>query len=96
METQKRSKMAWLWENMKGYRVIYIIGILGTIVYNIMQLTVPYFTQMIIDIFLTGDEAAANLINKRELFYQLIIAMVGLTFLRTLIVYLVCISPIKQ
>ena len=90
METQKRSKMAWLWENMKGYRTIYFIGILGTIVYNVMQLTVPYFTQLIIDIFLTGDEAAANLINKRELFYQLIVAMVGLTLLRTTIVYLVC------
>ena len=28
METKKRSKMAWLWENMKGYRAIYFIGIL--------------------------------------------------------------------
>ncbi|MBQ7925521.1 MAG: ABC transporter ATP-binding protein [Lachnospiraceae bacterium] len=90
MDTKKRSKMAWLWENMKGYRVIYIVGILGTIVYNVMQLTVPYITQHIIDLFLTGEEAAANLVNKRDLFYQLIIAMIVLTFVRTLIVYLVC------
>ncbi|MDD6034617.1 MAG: ABC transporter ATP-binding protein [Lachnospiraceae bacterium] len=90
MEAKKRSKMAWLWENMKGYRVIYIVGILGTLVYNVMQLTVPYFTQKIIDLFLTGEEATANLVNKRALFFQLIITMIVLTFVRTLIVYLVC------
>ncbi len=90
METKKRSKMAWLWENMKGYRVIYIIGILGTIVYNAMQLTVPFITQQIIDLFLTGENASANLVHKKDLFFQLIIAMVVLTFVRTLIVYLVC------
>ncbi|MBR2407916.1 MAG: ABC transporter ATP-binding protein [Lachnospiraceae bacterium] len=90
METKKHSKMAWLWENMKGYRLIYLVGVLGTIVYNVMQLTVPYITQHIIDLFLTGDDAAANLVNKRDLFFQLIIAMIVLTFVRTLIVYLVC------
>ena len=90
MDTKKHSKTAWLWENMKGYRAIYIVGILGTIVYNVMQLTVPYFTQQIIDLFLTGENAAANMANKRDLFFQLVIAMVVLTFIRTLVVYLVC------
>lgn len=90
MDTKKHSKMAWLWENMKGYRAIYAIGILGTIVYNVMQLTVPYFTQQIVDLFLTGEDAATNIVTKRDLFFQLVIAMVGFTFLRTLIVYLVC------
>ncbi len=90
METKKRSKMAWLWENMKGYRALYIVGILGTIVYNVMQLTVPYFTQQIVDLFLTGEKAAENLVNRRDLFYQLVIAMVVLTLVRTLVVYLVC------
>ena len=87
MDTKKHSKMAWLWENMKGYRAIYAIGILGTIVYNVMQLTVPYFTQQIVDFFLTGEDAATNIVTKRDLFFQLVIAMVGLTFLRMLIVY---------
>lgn len=82
--------MAWLWENMKGYRVIYIIGILGTVVYNAMQLTVPMVTQKIVDLFLTGEKAAENLNNHKDLFYKLIIAMVLLTLLRTVIVYLVC------
>ena len=82
--------MAWLWENMKGYRVIYIIGILGTVVYNAMQLTVPMVTQKIVDLFHTGEKAAENLNNHKDLFYKLIIAMVLLTLLRTVIVYLVC------
>jgi len=90
MDTKKHSKTAWLWENMKGYRAIYALAVIGTVVYNFMQLTVPYITQNIIDLFLTGENAAANLVNKRDLFFQLIIAMVGFTFIRTLIVYLVC------
>ena len=92
MEAQKHSKMAWLWENMKGYRVIYLFSILGTILYNVMQLVVPYITQKIVDLFLTGDDAAANIVNKRDIFFQLIIAMIVLTFVRTLIVYLVCLD----
>ena len=90
METKQRSKMKWLWENMKGYRVIYAIGILGTVVYNVMQLTVPFVTQRIVDLFLTGENAIANLATKKDLFFKLLIAMVLLTFLRTVIVYLVC------
>lgn len=92
MKKKQKSKMGWLWENMKGYRVLYAAGILGTVVYSVMQLIVPFATQNLIDLFLTGDDAAANLINKRTLFYQLIAAMVALTFLRTLIVYLTCMS----
>ena len=90
MKGKKRSKAAWLWENMKGYRVLYVIGILGTIVYNVMQVTVPYITQQILDLFLTGKDAATNIVTKRDLFFQLILAMIVLTFVRTLVVYLVC------
>lgn len=88
----RKSKMGWLWENMKGYRVLYVVGTSGTVVYSVMQLTVPFVTQKLIDLFLTGDDAAANLVNRRTLFYQMIIAMAALTFLRTLIVYLTCMS----
>lgn len=86
----KTSKISWLWENMKGYRCIYVIGLFGTVIYNVMQLTVPFFTQQIVDLFLTGPDAADNLIHRRGLFFQMIAAMILLTLLRTLIVYLVC------
>ena len=90
VEKKQKSKMGWLWENMEGYRAIYIIGTLGTVIHSILQLTVPFVTQKLVDLFLTGEDAAANLTNRRTLFYQLIIAMVALTLLRTLIVYLSC------
>lgn len=90
MEKQKRSRMKWLWENMKGYRFLYCIGILGTVLYNAMQLVVPMFSQKIVDLFIAGDQAAKNLAENRTLLYQLILGMVLLTFLRTTIVYLVC------
>lgn len=86
----RTSKISWLWENMEGYRCIYVIGLFGTVIYNVMQLTVPFFTQQIVDLFLTGPDAADNLTNRRGLFYQMIAAMILLTLLRTLIVYLVC------
>ncbi len=86
----KKSKLRWLWENMKGYRALYIVGLFGTIVYNALQLTVPVFSEKIIDLFLTGEKAAENLATKKDLFIWLLVGMVGITFLRTVIVYLTC------
>ena len=70
MEARK-TKMQWLWENMKGYRAAYIAGILGTVLYNILQLTVPVFSEKIVDLFLTGESAAENLQNKRNLLVEI-------------------------
>ncbi len=77
---------------MKGYHAVYIFGILGTILYNFMQLTVPYVSQEIVDLFLTGEHAADNLTNSRSLLYWLLAAMVVLTLVRTVIVYVVCMT----
>ncbi len=85
-------KIAWLWMNMKGYQALYILGIFGTVLYNVMQLTVPYFSQQIVDLFLTGDQAAENLALHRDLFFKLLIAMVGLTMIRVVVVYADCLT----
>lgn len=90
VENTKHSKIKWVWENMKGYRALYALGILGTITYNALQIVVPFMTQQVIDNFLIGEGAADNLLNHRNLFYQMVIAMVLLTFLRTTVVYLTC------
>ena len=66
------------------------MGMAGTVVYNILQLTVPYFSGKIVDLFLTGENARENLSTHRDLFYQLILAMVLFTLLRCVIVYGVC------
>lgn len=85
-----RTKIQWLWDNMEGKRFIFVLSVIGTVVYNFMQLTVPYFSSQIIDNFLTGEDALVNMAEHRDWFYQLIIAMVGLTVLRVVIVYVVC------
>ena len=46
-----KNKIAWLWENMEGKRALYFVGILGTVLYNILQLTIPYFSGKIVDLF---------------------------------------------
>ena len=91
MEVSK-SKMRWLWENMKGYRAMYVLGILGTVLYNVLQLAVPVFSEKIVDLFLTGKEAAENLSTNKELLIKLIVGMVLVTFLRTVVVYATCIN----
>ena len=87
-----KTKLQWLWENMKGYHAIYILGIFGTVLYNFMQLTVPYVSQEIVDRFLTGPDAADHLKNQRDLLFWLLAAMVILTLIRTIIVYVVCMA----
>ena len=38
--TTKKSRLAWLWENMEGKHGLFIAALIGTVVYNIMQLIV--------------------------------------------------------
>lgn len=87
---KEKSKLRWLWENMEGYRGWYVLGIFGTLLYNVLQLTVPYITQNILDLFMTGENAAQNLETKRGLFYGLVLTMVLVTLFRTVVVYVDC------
>lgn len=93
MDTTKKfpkSKLGWLWENMQGVRVLYIVGLFGTVLYNVLQLTVPYFSGRIVDLFLSGEHARENLSSNTELFYELLIAMIVVTIFRTAVVYADC------
>lgn len=84
------SKLKWLWEKLKGYRLIYLIAIFGAVVYNIMQLTVAIFSQNIVDKFLNEKDGAYNLEHHRDLFILLVVGMIVVTFIRTVIVYITC------
>ncbi len=86
------SKLKWLWINCEGGRLVFVLGMLGTVVYNIMQLTVPLFSSKIVDEFLSGENAAYNLANNVDRLYRLIACMIGFTILRVIIVYLTCMS----
>ena len=85
-----KTKLQWIWENMEGSRGLYVVGMLGTILYNILQLTVPYFSGKIVDLFLSGSQARENMRTNSDLFYKLLIAMIGLTVFRVIVVYLDC------
>ncbi len=77
---------------MRGYRVLYLLAILGTLTYNALQLTVPAFSSRIVDRFLTGPDAAVMLAEHRSEFYRLLILMIGITILRCIIVYADCLA----
>lgn len=84
------SKLKWLWEQIKGYRAFYITCIFGAIVYSVMELTVAIFSQNIVDRFLTGKNAEYNLENHRDTFIWLVVGMIAVTFIRTVLVYIIC------
>ncbi len=94
-ETQNQfpmPKLKWLWKNMEGTRVLFVLALIGTVVYNIMQLTVPFFSSKIVDDYLSGDMAAYNRANNVNGFYVLLGCMVGFTILRVVVVYLDCMA----
>jgi ATP-binding cassette subfamily B protein len=81
------SRVTWVWTNLKGKRAFYGLGIMGSRTYNVMQLTMPFFVARLIDTCINGKDAAYNLEHHRDLFFLYVGAMVGLTLLRTIIVY---------
>lgn len=84
------SQLGFVWENMKGKRPVFVLSMLGTAVYNGLQIVVPFFTGKLVDTFLTGPNAAENLVTQRPLFWQLVIAMIVLTIIRVAVVYIDC------
>ncbi len=86
------TRIQWLWANMKGLRWLYVIAMIGTVCYNALQLTVPYFSSKLVDQYLSGENAAYNLANNRNGFYTLIVLMVGLTLIRCVLVYFDCMA----
>lgn len=92
MKKYPKSKIAWLWENIEGYRIVLILGVIGTLVYSCMQLIVPYFSGRIVDEFLTDGDVAAKVSTGMDRLVYLLAMMVGLTIVRVLIVYLDCMA----
>ncbi len=82
-----REQFRWLWANIKGRHFAYVCALTCTVIVNLMQLVVPVFSQKIIDLFLTGDEAAYNRENNMTLLFILVACMVGGTVLRGAIAY---------
>ena len=92
-ETKKYStkeKLRFLWTNMGGQKALYIAAMVGTVMYCVLQLVVPYFSGEIVDRFLTGENAMENLALHKDEFYRLVAGMVIFTLIRTVLVYIDC------
>lgn len=81
-------QIQWIWHNLKGYRKFYISALVLSLVCNALYLTTPYFSSELVNTFISSDNAAQNLQEKRSLFWWLLIGMTGFTLLRTIFQYL--------
>lgn len=72
-------QLSWLWENLKGYRKRYVLGLFLACMSPVFTLINPQLSSMLIDRALLGGET--------NLLVPLVLAMVGVTLLRTLVGY---------
>lgn len=87
-----KSRFGWLWENMEGKRVLFIIALFGTALYNILQIVVPHFSRQLVDLFNQVQRGELVMSENESTFYKLIALMVGLTLFRVVVVYLDCMA----
>ena len=92
MNQYPKSRMAWLWENMEGRRILFFLGIIGAVAYSGMQIVVPYFSGKIVDEFLSDGDVASKIPAQMDRLIYLLAMMIGLTLIRVLIVYLDCMA----
>lgn len=78
-------QIKWIWENLKGYRGRYIFALCLTVIAQIMYIANPVFGQNIVDTFIYNENAAQNLVEKRDLLIMLCGGMILFTLIRTVI-----------
>ncbi|MFB9276250.1 ABC transporter ATP-binding protein [Cohnella cellulosilytica] len=80
-------QLKWLWHNLKGDRVRYVLALFLSVAGSSLTIVNPYIGQLIVDTFVTGADAAQKLIDERALLIGLIFGMIGFSFLRTGMAY---------
>ncbi|WP_027085763.1 ABC transporter ATP-binding protein [Cohnella panacarvi] len=80
-------QLKWLWHNLTGDRVRYVIALVLSVVGSSMTIINPSIAQRIVDTFITGEDAARKLTDERVLLIGLCIGMIGFTLLRTSLSY---------
>ncbi len=81
-------QLKWLWENLKGYRAVYIFALCLTIICQSMYIITPHYSSQIIDNYLYGENAAENLSTNPNGLIAMVAAMIIFTFIRTCLVYI--------
>ena len=87
-----KSRLGWLWENMSGKRILFIVALFGTALYNVLQLVVPHYSRQLINLFSEAERGGFPLADKSDTIYHLIFLMVALTLFRVVVVYLDCMA----
>ena len=77
-------QVKWIWENLKGYRAFFVFALCLTVMTQIMYIANPIFSQNIVDTFIYSDNAAENLVQKKDLLITLCLCMILFTVTRTL------------
>ncbi len=80
-------QLKWLWQNLKGDRVRYVLALLFSVVGSSLTIVNPYIGQLIGDTFITGADAAQKLTDERALLIGLCLGMIGFSLLRTGLAY---------
>jgi ATP-binding cassette subfamily B protein len=80
-------EIKWLWQNLQGNRARYILALCLSVAGSSLTIANPYLSQLIIDTFITGDDARRNLADHRGLLIALCLGMIGFSLLRTGLAY---------
>lgn len=89
-------QIKWIWENLKGYRGRFVFAVVLSIVCNVLILATPILSALIVDNFITSDNALYNVANKKGYLIALLIALVAFTSLKSYIQYVCCMSYEKS
>ena len=84
--------LKWVWENLKGYRKRYVLALFLVVCTSLMTMANPLISQQIVDRVLMPADGAEREIN---MLIPLVAMMVGATFLRTVVGYLMIIMTEK-
>ncbi len=80
-------QIKWLWENLKGYRAVYIAALCMTLTCQSMYIIIPHYSSRIVDEYIYGENAAENLASNPNGLVALVVTMICFTLLRTIITY---------
>jgi ATP-binding cassette subfamily B multidrug efflux pump len=80
-------QLKWLWHNLIGDRVRYILALCLSVAGSSLTIINPYIGQRIVDTFIVGDNATQNLTRERSLLIGLCLGMIGFSLLRTGLAY---------
>ncbi|MDF2567941.1 MAG: transporter ATP-binding protein [Oscillospiraceae bacterium] len=83
-------QLRWIWKNLKGYRVSYIIALCLVLVGASLTMLNPIISQHLVDQVIVGTtDAAGNVVRHKEMLIPLCLALVFAMLTKTIVFYIV-------